>query len=142
MNRIIPSNPRMMSIKRVALDLSFVAGELGGATVGAFSSCSASSGCGSTASKPAADDTQAVTATPPAASSHQFTSQRYGLRVTLGKHWSERDARIDTLGTPGTPPPVPTLSGLLRARTGSVVRRVARLPRRLVRSAGALVGGR
>jgi hypothetical protein len=55
---------------------------------------------------------------------------------------AERDARIDALGTPGTPPPVPTLSGLLRARAGSVVRRVARLPRRLVRSAGALVGGR
>jgi hypothetical protein len=54
----------------------------------------AAAGCGSTASRPTAEDTQAVTTTPPAASSHQFTSQRYGLRLTLGKHWSERDARI------------------------------------------------
>ncbi|KQS99771.1 hypothetical protein [Cellulomonas sp. Leaf395] len=52
---------------------------------------------------------------------------------------AERDARIDALGTP---PPVPTLKSLLRARAVGVVRRVARLPRRLVRSAGALVGGR
>jgi hypothetical protein len=54
----------------------------------------AAAGCGSTTSKPAAQDTLAVTPTPPAAPSQTFVSQRYSFRVTLGKDWSEDDARI------------------------------------------------
>jgi hypothetical protein len=54
----------------------------------------AAAACGSTATKPAAQHTQAVTTTPPAARSQKFVSQRYGFRVTLAKDWSEDDARI------------------------------------------------
>src|SRR6185436_16961158 len=61
----------------------------------------AAAGCGSTASKPAAENaqsestatatTQAVTAAPVAAP-QTFTSQRYRFRVTLPNDWSEHDA--------------------------------------------------
>ncbi|WP_421740923.1 hypothetical protein [Cellulomonas sp.] len=52
---------------------------------------------------------------------------------------AERDARIDALGTP---PPPPSMVALLRSRAGGAARRVARVPRRLARSATARVGGR
>jgi hypothetical protein len=67
----------------------------------AATAVAATAACGSTASKPAAEDTQAapphataVSTTPPAAPPQKFISQRYGFRVTLGKDWSEDDARI------------------------------------------------
>jgi hypothetical protein len=61
----------------------------------------AAAGCGSTGSKPAAENaqseptrtttTQAVT-TAPVAAPQTFTSQRYRFRVTLANDWSEHDA--------------------------------------------------
>ena len=54
----------------------------------------AAAACGSTAREPAAPPhptvARAVTTTPP----QNFTSQRYGFRVTLSKDWAEDDARI------------------------------------------------
>jgi hypothetical protein len=55
----------------------------------------AAAGCGSTGSKPVAQDTQAApthpTTTP--AAPHRFVSQRYSFRVTLTSDWTEDDAR-------------------------------------------------
>lgn len=75
----------------------------------------------------------------------QVSSLRGSVRVRdslLADHRiaiAERDARIDALGDA---PPPPTLTGVLRQRAGGAARRVARLPRRLARSASARVGGR
>jgi hypothetical protein len=61
----------------------------------------AAAGCGSTGTKPAAQDTQAgptpattttVTTTPAAAAPQKFMSQRYRFRVTVARDWSEQDA--------------------------------------------------
>ena len=57
----------------------------------------AAAGCGSTGSKPAAQDTRAApthpTATRAAAAPQRFMSQRYSFRVTLTSDWAEDDAR-------------------------------------------------
>jgi hypothetical protein len=68
----------------------------------AVAAVAATAACGSTAGKPAAEEVvpphptvaQTVTSTPPAAPLQEFVSQRYRFRVTLGKDWSEADARV------------------------------------------------
>jgi hypothetical protein len=77
----------------------------------AIATSAAGAGCGSSAGKPAAQDTQAaptqptatkaVTTTRPAAAAapRKFTSHRYGFRVTLTPRWSEKDAHVAWDGT-------------------------------------------
>ena len=73
----------------------------------AITAVAAAVGCGSSGSKPAAQDaqaapkeraaTQAVT-TRPSPRPQRFTSRRYGFRVTLTKEWSQKDALVDWNG--------------------------------------------
>ena len=75
----------------------------------ALATVAAAAGCGSSGSKPAAQDTQAaltrptatkaVTTTRSAAAPRTFVSHRYSFRVTLTKDWSEKDALVAWNGT-------------------------------------------